>query len=58
MKYTYLGNQPVELVGFGIVYPKDVIETSMEIRHPNFKLEVRTEANEVISQPKNKKTKK
>ena len=58
MKYTYLGNQPVELVGFGIVYPKDVIEVSFEINHPNFKLEVRTEANEVINPPKSKKTKK
>lgn len=36
-QYKYEGLEEVELVGFGVVKPEEVISTSIEVNHPLFK---------------------
>lgn len=37
-EYKYLGKEQLQLVGYGIVYPKDVIKVKTPINHPLFVL--------------------
>jgi len=38
LEYKYLGTEKIELTGFGMVYPKDVIKVKEGINHPLFEL--------------------
>jgi hypothetical protein len=37
-KYKYFGKIPVNLSGYGLVNPKEVIETDLVVNHPLFKV--------------------
>lgn len=36
MSYKYIGGQEINLIGYGIVLPDEVIEVLFEINHPLF----------------------